>query len=969
MSLPLHELLPLRSVFVTLRFTGPAAPRFFHQAALAALLRGLGGGAAEFDRTIRLDTPENGRVAYAAGDGYRFGLLALAGGEDLLARLLEGLRGLPASAPRGGTLPFGGNLECVALHDGFSGQPVGGAAQLGGYGLEELEREAAAWAGTRDWGWEFLSPARLLKDKARRGQATGEGRYGRELDELPPALLLQRSHDSLAELLRRRGGTAEARPAPPAVRSGGGQVFWVALSYADAEGREHPMGGVLGRVLAQAEQALPTDWLKLLLLGQHTGIGQRTAFGLGRYRLLRESGGGPRRCPPTRSLLARASEESNLREAYRHIRANLSLPRQEAGDEDEDWLPPEPDDGEEACVERAGRVLEKLAQGRYPPPPLLGFVKQDRDGGLRPLAAPPFLDRVAQRAVAQALGPGLESLQYAHSYGYRPGRSRLDARYAAQAGWREGFRWVYESDIADFFDSVDWDTLALRLRGLYGEEPALAAILAWIAAPVSYQGELIQRRQGLPQGSPLSPLLANLLLDDFDRDLENAGFRLLRFADDFIVLCKTPQQAQEAHAAARASLADHGLALNPGKTRVAAMADGFRYLGYLFLNDLAVDVSGQRADTQPPKIPPLSWLARAGRRPPLPLPAPDAPLRTAPTAQTQALATAAEADTQGTLLCVAGDGTLLSTDGGHLRVSRGEALLHELPWQQLQAVLLFGQHQLTEPALRAALRSATPVHFASAAGTYRGLLWDGQPKAPGHGLWLRQASLFADPPCALELARTVVEARLRQQREILRRRGLAGAGVEESLTKLPKAADLAALNGLEGAAARAYFHALAQAAPAAFGFHGRNRRPPEDPFNALLSLGYTVLHGYADSILRADGLLPWLGFYHQSRGRHAALASDLIEPFRHVVESVALGLLARGVLTPADFVSAEGGACLLRKEPRRRYLLELLERFATPVKASGEEEAQSIPQHLHTQNLSLIRHLQAGERFVAWRTR
>jgi hypothetical protein len=261
------------------------------------------------------------------------------------------------------------------------------------------------------------------------------------------------------------------------------------------------------------------------------------------------------------------------------------------------------------------------------------------------------------------------------------------------------------------------------------------------------------------------------------------------------------------------------LALNPEKTRLARMADGFRYLGYLFLNDMAVDVSGQRpaeASTEPPSVPPLSWLARAGRQKPKALDfrqmpgvqgsnCTGEPSRASPALRSDAVAdpasaqfTAAEAETHGSLLCVTGSSTVLSTQAGHLRVSRGEDLLHEVPWQQLQAVLLFGQHHLTEPALRAALESETPDHLASAGGGYRGVIWNGQPRTPEHGLWLRQASLFIDPPCALALARAVVDSRLRHQREVLRRRGVACKSLDDCLAKLPQASDLAVLNGLEG---------------------------------------------------------------------------------------------------------------------------------------------------------------------------
>jgi group II intron reverse transcriptase/maturase/CRISPR-associated endonuclease Cas1 len=974
MNLSLADLLPIRSAIVTLRFTEPAAPRFFHQAAISAWLREWAVESGDFDRLIRIDTPENGRVQYQAGDFYRFNLLALGGGLDLLERLFGGLKSLPLGALRTGErLPFRDNLACVAFHDAFSGEPVAATADLSAYAADTLDAEAALWAGVTDFSLEFYSPVRLLKEKSGRDRARGEARYVRELVDLPPELLLHRAHDSLADLLRRRGAVPTPRPPAPALSPSGGQVFWVQSSYTDAAGQEHPMGGLLGTVRFTAREPLPGDWLRLILLGQYTGIGQRTAFGFGRYRLLAPDGGHSlRRALPAHSLLQRLADEDNLREAYRKIRANVASGSEPEGFEEEDWPPPDTgEEDEEAFLDRARRASARLLENRYEPPPLLGFVIHDRDGGPRPLAAPPFLDRVLQRALAQVLAPGLESLHYAHSYGFRSGRSRLDARFAIQAAWREGFRWVYESDIAEFFDSVSWDRLAGRLHALYDDDPAVARILAWMAAPVRYEGELIPRVQGLPQGSPLSPLLANLLLDDFDRDLETAGFRLIRFADDFVVLCKTQEQAQEAHAAALASLAEHGLRLNPEKTRVAAMSDGFRYLGYLFLNDLAVDVSGQPgADpAAPAPIPPLSWLARAKNRPPRPLD-PNRPLRRpAPPPPAPVPRAVGEIGAFGTLLCITGDSTVLSTAAGQLRISRGDAVLHELPWRQLQAVVLFGRHHLTEPALRAALAAEVPIHLASAAGTYRGVLWTGQPREPGHGLWLRQASLFSDPACTLELARAVVEARVRHQREALRRRNLPAAALDDILGHLSGAADLAALNGFEGRAARSYFEGLADLVPPEFGFTGRNRHPPEDPFNALLSLGYTVLFGYAESLLRADGLLPWLGFYHQGHGRHAVLASDLMEPFRHLVENAALTLILRRELKVSDFTAMEGGACYLREEARRRYLAHLLDRFATPVKAPGTDTAQTIPEHLHEQNLSLIRHLQGGAPFAPWRMR
>jgi CRISP-associated protein Cas1 len=325
---------------------------------------------------------------------------------------------------------------------------------------------------------------------------------------------------------------------------------------------------------------------------------------------------------------------------------------------------------EEAPADRLARLGERLRTGEYAAPNLRGVIVREPDGDLRPLTIPPFIDRVAQRAAAQALSPGLEQLMYHGSFGYRPRRSRESARAAIQAAYREGYRWVYESDIDDFFDTVDWDRLKTRLIALYGDDPLVALILSWMAAPVEYQGELIARRAGLSQGAPLSSLLANLMLDDFDADLEHGGFCLIRFADDFMALCKDRAEAEAAARTAVQSLADLGLRLNPGKSQILPFAQGFRYLGYLFVDSLALDVSGEKAATAsaaaPATAPPHSWLARLASRTPQILTAEGQLRPVEPSAPAATLVPEAdlpmqlgESEDQGTVLFVTGRSALL----------------------------------------------------------------------------------------------------------------------------------------------------------------------------------------------------------------------------------------------------------------------------------------------------------------------
>jgi len=664
------------------------------------------------------------------------------------------------------------------------------------------------------------------------------------------------------------------------------------------------------------------------------------------------------------SLLGRACERSNLLLAYQAIDARQATREDQArredrdeweGDpgEDEDASPEEEAREEEAPEDRLARLSERLLAGGYRPPALRGLVLEGPEGKPRPLAVPPYFDRVAQRAVTQVLTPALDELMFHGSYGYRRGRSRHSAARAIRAAYARGCRFVYEADIDDFFDSVDWRRLGVALTALLGDDPLVDLVMSWMAAPVEYRGHSVARHQGLPQGAPLSPLLANLVLDGFDGELER-GVSPWCASDNFVIACKTEAEARHAGEAAVAALAHLGLALNPDESRVVPFAQGFRFLGYLFVNGLALDVSGEREPVaagkaiEPP--PPKSWLAR------LPDEAEIAPEPAAPPAIVERRRGASGAE-EGTVLFVTGAPALLRTRAGRLSIERAGGVLTDLAWNGIAAVVLFGAHHLTGPATRAALRGGVPVHFASGAGRYLGTLWNGRPGAEGHGLWLLQAQCFADPKRAVPAAASLVEARLRHLREVLRQRvaqSPAQAEIEKSLRGIAAAPDLATLNGLEGYATRAYFAALAAALPEWMGFAGRIKRPPRDPMNAMLSLGYTVLYQHVETVLRLSGLLPYVGFYHQGHGRHAALASDLMGPFRHLVERTALGFALRARVAPEDFRDDPTRGCRFAPEPLRRYLGALSERFDAPITALGGQEPKSLHGHLRDQNRVLI---------------
>jgi CRISPR-associated endonuclease Cas1 len=379
-------------------------------------------------------------------------------------------------------------------------------------------------------------------------------------------------------------------------------------------------------------------------------------------------------------------------------------------------------------------------------------------------------------------------------------------------------------------------------------------------------------------------------------------------------------------------------------------------------------VSGDKAETAPAAAPatapPHSWLARLASRTPQILTA-DGQLRPVePSVPTAALAPAAdlplrlgESEEQGTVLFVTGRSALLSTSEGRLQVEREGQTILSLPWSGLHAVALIGPHHLTTPALKAALKHEVPIHFASHTGHYQGVTWSGRPGMEGYQLWLEQQRYFSDPGRCLGAARSLIEARLRHQREVLRQRAVGDAlaecfaALDQLIGKTRQAASRDEINGFEGQATRLYYEAMKLWIPGVFGFDSRNRQPPRDPFNALLSLGYTVLYAHVETVLRVSGLLPWIGFYHQVHGRHAVLASDLMEPFRHLVERTALAAITRGSIVPEDFYLDATEGCRHKPEARRRYLAMLAERFDTPLTSVLGDTPKILHEHLRDQNL------------------
>jgi RNA-directed DNA polymerase len=205
----------------------------------------------------------------------------------------------------------------------------------------------------------------------------------------------------------------------------------------------------------------------------------------------------------------------------------------------------------------------------------------DKGGGKkRPLGIPCVRDRVAQEVLRRLLTPLFEPLFHEQSYGFRPGRSCHDALRKVAELHREGYRVVLDADISGFFDNIPHDVIMTGLRNVIADGNILDMIERFLAAGVMEDGVRYPTTVGTPQGGVLSPLLANIALNFLDWQLHDAGYRFVRYADDFVVLCRQPHHAEEARQLVERTVASLGLKLSPEKTKIAKFREGFTFLGF-----------------------------------------------------------------------------------------------------------------------------------------------------------------------------------------------------------------------------------------------------------------------------------------------------------------------------------------------------------------------------------------------------
>lgn len=604
----------------------------------------------------------------------------------------------------------------------------------------------------------------------------------------------------------------------------------------------------------------------------------------------------------------------------------------------------------------AGKKLHELstalAGGGYTAGPCRRVDIPKRKGGFRTLMIPAIIDRVAHTAIAETLDPILDPTFEESSFAYRQGRSVKQA-VARIERWRDnGYQHVIEADIVRYFDNINHEILIQKLKSVLSGHAGAGPLLDLISDLIDAQGiELGTLGIGLIQGSPLSPLLSNLYLDALDEAIDGRGIKLIRFADDFVILCKSERKAETAMDLARAVLNEHGLSLHDDGTRIVSFDKGFDFLGYLFVRSLAV--KQDRTEV----VPDVNQQQMPDDQ------------RDNDHADDKSAPSIARYDR--------GIGVMYMIDPTHhlsLRnesfavMTKGDFEVAAIPHHRIDRIEVGPRVEVDWQVLDHCLSTDTDIVFVNRFGERKGQLTSTNLRSGS--LHLQQAALVLDQEARVAFARKLVEARIRNQRTQLFRLNRserhadvinALATMGRNLRKMDGATTLEQLLGYEGASGALYWPSLGQLTKGA-GLPFRRTRPALDALNATVNYLTAVLERDIRAAILGADLHPGFGILHSAHDYSEAAIYDLMEPFRApLTEGLAAYLFNAHRLRPEMFGGDDVQPAHISREGRKAIISGYETAIAKRVNITGRKGKLAWRPMMQRQAHDLAKAIRTGD--------
>jgi CRISPR-associated protein Cas1 len=526
----------------------------------------------------------------------------------------------------------------------------------------------------------------------------------------------------------------------------------------------------------------------------------------------------------------------------------------------------------------AAKFCKEISRQEYTPSPNTSFkIKSGQSARL--VEQLNFKDLIVSQYLLRLISPVFDKLFEKESIGFRKGYSRNNARQMIHSAIREGFSYVIESDIEDFFPSIDHKILfSLLDKYLPEQDKAVKSlIIDLITSGYILDGSFRQRLEGLPQGNPLSPILANLYLDSFDEYIKkNPNVRLVRYADDFIILCKDRKEAESLIESTDSYLSNLGLCLNRDKTSIHPIEEGFEFLGMTFS-----DKKGYIEST--------STLN---------------PFRKA--------------------LYITEPYVYISVFGDAVRIKKEGKIIQTIPLRRIEEIIVLGKSTFSTSLLRKCIDYDIPLSITLDTGYHVTTIKPDSKKyfsiSAEHTS--RYNSLSGTEKLAI--AKCIASVKIENYITLFRKNYKKGSHLfikqlSEYKDRAETASSINELRGFEGITARKIYKKLNDLiSDPAFHITKRQRSRP-DMINSLMNFSSYLLFSRINATVRSLGLNPYLGFLHVPRNDYESLVSDIVELFRAQVDRFLIRIINLKTIQKKDFVKTRSGY-YLRHHSAKKFL-------------------------------------------------
>ncbi|GAB4408267.1 MAG: hypothetical protein OHK0032_03680 [Thermodesulfovibrionales bacterium] len=556
--------------------------------------------------------------------------------------------------------------------------------------------------------------------------------------------------------------------------------------------------------------------------------------------------------------------------------------------------------------EFASEICNCLTSGSYAPSPNTAFLIKKKDGTERLVERPNFRDLIVQQYVLKTVADCFDRMFEEASIGFRKGISRQKAIEMVQSAIRQGYTYIIESDIEDFFPSVDLRLLMQIIDYMLpsGDTLLREIIRKCISTGYVLNGVYHERNRGLAQGSPLSPAMANIYLDSFDEEVQTWDVRLIRYADDFIIMVRSREDAETVLLRAESFLSFLGLKIKKEKTSIKHYKEGFDFLGMTFK-------AGEWSEDE-------EWF-RLFKKP----------------------------------LYITEPYLFLSLSGDAVEIKKKREIIEVIPLRRISEIMVMEKTVFSTALLARCSNSRIPFTIAMNSGYYITTV------KPDSKQYYEISSRHTHKYATLSeseilcLAKEFAAGKLKNYIAMFKQRHKKQQlhvvnELQFYINRIYSAPDREHVRGYEAAAAKKIYQNLNDSInDEFFHIHKRERKRP-DPINSLLNFGYYLLFSRVNATVRAVGLNPYLGFLHNPEDSYESLVCDIEELFRARVDRLIVRTVNLRIITKDDFVNTERG-WYLKNDAVKKFIRQ----FESEMNIKNTGNSLSMKESIYVQVMQI----------------